>query len=236
MAEHESLSEYAQSAFRRWSGTTAVRLNQGSLGDSYLRPTVLTTNLDLGFLSTLRPQGVDAIPPGGRAWTHSLRAMLAQALSGSPPSPSCEHLDQVIARGPSRRQNPTPLRTPSPPGQQSSIVANAGTSQGDWEGSLDEETEALLRAFEAEGVIDSDEEGDLGPQGDLDPEILPPVPSSLEPSEPRQEDRKGSLLVPSSQVQMLNVGVGTWPMVTCPTGVTASNALRARVWEFITGE
>ena len=191
VAEHGSLSEYAQSAFRRWSGTTAVKLNQGSLGDSYLRPTVLTTNLDLGFLSTLRPQGVDAIPPGGRAWTHSLRAMLARALSGSPPSPSCEHLDQVIAKGLSRRQNPTPLRTPPPPGQQSSIVANAGTSQGVWEGSLDEKTEALLRAFEAEGVLDSDEEGDLGPEGDLDPETLLPVPPSLEPSKPRQEDGEG---------------------------------------------
>ncbi|CAE7699215.1 TY5A, partial [Symbiodinium sp. CCMP2456] len=93
LAEHAGLPDHVASSFRDWSGVTKVRLNQGALGDRYLRPTEVDTNLDLRFLEELGVQGEDR------------------------------------------------------------MVSSEGSIK-------DEEAEALLRAFEAESVVSSDDEGD----------------------------------------------------------------------------
>ena len=145
VAEHDGLPEPDQLAFQKWSGTTLVKFCQGALGDAFLRPTTLTTNLDLRMLSTLPNRGIAGIPPKGRAWTDSLRTLLAQTLSGFPPSPSCEELDRVIAKG----FKATAFDPPEGREREPAVIsnkANAGTAVNDDEddeGTLDDETEAL---------------------------------------------------------------------------------------------
>ncbi|CAE7733245.1 RE1 [Symbiodinium sp. CCMP2592] len=96
VAEHPATFGDAGSEFQAWSGTKTVSFSQGALGDDYLRPTSLITNLDLKYLGELEPRGNSDTPPGGRMWTLPLRAVMARALSGEYLGPSCESLDQEI--------------------------------------------------------------------------------------------------------------------------------------------
>ncbi|CAE7269327.1 unnamed protein product [Symbiodinium sp. CCMP2592] len=160
VAEHLGLPEEVKGVFARWSGIKDVSLFQGALGDDYCRPTTLATNLDVSYLASFPPRGNTASPPGGRQWSHALRREIAKALSGKPSTPSCEQLDEVITRGLSS------LKTSA---ASSNIAMPSLTEVGDADGVSDEdpcgedENEALLRAFEAESVIETDEEDDLLP-------------------------------------------------------------------------
>ncbi|CAE7436865.1 unnamed protein product [Symbiodinium sp. CCMP2592] len=114
VAEHHGLLQSNRQGFNAWSKMHTVCLNQGSLGDKYLRPTDLVTNLDLHYLSTLSPKGIHATPPQGRAARGSTRELLSATQSAGLDNPTAYEL----------------------------------------------ETEALLRAFEAESIVDSDSEGE----------------------------------------------------------------------------
>ncbi|CAE7242537.1 GIP [Symbiodinium sp. CCMP2592] len=169
VAEHQGILAEVSSRFMKWSGTKCVTLSQGSLGGEYLRPTSLITNLDIGYLSTLDPKGNPATPPRGREWTYGLRVELAKALVGNPSGPSCEELDRVIAERGGLIPPSIDPRTVPPEDLPGPVPSTAQEPPR----VPDEELEAMLRAFEAESVINSDDEEapDLR-EAELDPPLV----------------------------------------------------------------
>ena len=186
VAEHEGIPAEAAASFSRWSGVKEVSLTQGGLGDKYLRPTILATNLDLSYLSTLEPRGSSDPPPNGREWTWSLRYELSNVLAGRPSGPSCDQLDREITLG-MKRLLPPSLHAKQGP---TSVQATLGDSEGNCDSQEDEE-EALLRAFEAESVIDSDSHDDADPSLDLDQSPLQVEEPQVPASAPENQDLPG---------------------------------------------
>ena len=97
LAEQPGLPTSVQSTFGKWSGTEVLSLSQGALGDEFSRPTVIQTNLDLKYVSTLPAKGRTEAPPHGREWTLHFRKEIVRALKGCPSTPSCNELDKAIA-------------------------------------------------------------------------------------------------------------------------------------------
>ena len=93
------------SAFMRWSRTEVVRLHQGSLGQTWLQPTLLGTNLPLRHLQGLPPQGSPHPPKGegNRGWSVGLKKEIVESLEGKVKGPTVEELDAQITRGLARK-------------------------------------------------------------------------------------------------------------------------------------
>ena len=159
VAERSPLANLDDSRFMVWSGTRIVKVFQGSLGGKYLRPTILTTNLDLHHLSSLEPRGNPEPSPTGREWTHELRCEIVKGLKGNPSGPPSEHLDRVISDG---------LRSMTSVAQATvgtTVVPDVLPSQGgaDPLDDLDERVETLLKAFDVDSDLgDQLDDGDPG--------------------------------------------------------------------------
>ena len=83
--------------FRHWARMHEVRFCQGSLGHSWLRPSVLGTNLDLSHLQELprvgRPEGIE----DSCQWCVDFKKEVVDVLSGKLKGPTVEHLDKTIS-------------------------------------------------------------------------------------------------------------------------------------------
>ena len=83
VAEASGIQEEVCESFRRWSGMSKFCLSQGALGDQYVRPIELTTNLDFQYVSTLpwigNPTPPSRAGPGRRlsvrSWSGRFRAI-----------------------------------------------------------------------------------------------------------------------------------------------------------------
>ncbi|CAE7252421.1 GIP [Symbiodinium sp. CCMP2592] len=126
-----------------------VEFSQGALGGEFLRPTALITNLDLSYLSSLKPCGSPLTPPGGRAWTIQLRTALVKVLSGNYLGPPYEVLDREIScriKGQSVCCEPPTTNAPS---------VDPEPLEADLE------AQALRRSFEEDSDLDCDLEEDV---------------------------------------------------------------------------
>ncbi|CAE7353710.1 unnamed protein product, partial [Symbiodinium sp. CCMP2592] len=111
LADVDGSPPEVETSFQCWSGTRPIRISQGALGAYHERPTLVTTNLDLGFLGTLPKRGDPTTPPGGKEWTQELRREIVLALSGRPTTQSVDDLDKMIS---SRRASTNPLESKLP--------------------------------------------------------------------------------------------------------------------------
>ena len=180
----------ALQGFRCWSGTFQVKLTQPSLGGSYKRPVMFTTNLDLKFLESSSGTEDLARAVEDHGWTAKLRREIVLALRGNPSGPSVEELDRLISAGTTRT---TEVQAP---------LAK--------EVRVQEEAEVLRRQLEEESDLDSEEDltgdssagfhirgaelspgtprAELEPPGTLGAELSPGTPGAeLSPGTPRAE-------------------------------------------------
>ena len=86
-------------SFRQWARMHQVRFCQGSLGHSWLRPSVIGTNLDLKHLQDLPKKGrpTAPIPEEVSPWCVGLKKEVVDALEGKVRSPPLEQLDRTIS-------------------------------------------------------------------------------------------------------------------------------------------
>ena len=101
LLEHRGLEgTIGDLTFRHWSNSEAIRFHQGSLGQAWLQPTVLGTNLPLRHLQRLPPQGSPHPPvaEAHRGWCVGLKKEIVEALEGRVKGPTVEELDELITQ------------------------------------------------------------------------------------------------------------------------------------------
>ncbi|CAE7347002.1 RXLR161 [Symbiodinium sp. CCMP2592] len=81
LSEVSGIKEGPVTKFNQWSGMELVVFYQGSLGDSYARPTRISTNLEMGFLARLPMKGSLENPKQGTT-CEALDAMIRSARQG----------------------------------------------------------------------------------------------------------------------------------------------------------
>ena len=97
-------STEAWASFARWSRVELIEFCQGSLGHSWLHPTMIATNLPMKHLTGLprkgNPQPTSSPrATGGTAWSIGFRKEVVEALDGKVKGPSLDELDSRISEG-----------------------------------------------------------------------------------------------------------------------------------------
>ena len=97
-------SPEAWASFARWSRVELIEFCQGSLGHSWLHPTMIATNLPMKHLTGLprkgNPQPTSSPrATGGTAWSIGFRKEVVEALDGKVKGPSLDELDSRISEG-----------------------------------------------------------------------------------------------------------------------------------------
>ena len=89
----------AWQTFQHWAKMRRVNFCQGYLGHSWLRPSVIGTNLDLGHLQDIPRVGGPDSTEEANQWCTGFKREIVDALSGKVKASSIEQLDQVISSG-----------------------------------------------------------------------------------------------------------------------------------------
>ena len=139
----------AWKTFQHWARVRVIDFCQGSLGHSWLRPTIIGTNLSLNHLQGIPRKG-DPSPPihlsqdTRTGWCLGFKKEIVEALDGRVKGPRLEELDRTISKGLSRAAAASERGASSPSTTSESRAEDSPrVLPGDDEGCDDAEVNAL---------------------------------------------------------------------------------------------